>query len=177
MNGTPSGIPGDPRPGDPGWAGESLYTDERTAVTGASPQALWAVIEGIGGANGWYTVPLAWEARGLIDRLVGGPGLRRGRRDPRHLRVGDPVDFWRVEAVTPGSLLRLRAEKRLPGPTWLELTVNTDADGRTRYRQRSLFRPDGPAGHWYWRAVSPFHGLVFGAMARNIAAAAEGDGR
>jgi hypothetical protein len=172
------GAPSDPLPSDPDWASGSLYVDERTAVVDASPQALWTVIEGIGGTSGWYSASPAWAVRGLIDQLVGGVGLRRGRRDPHRLLVGDALDFWRVQAITRGSLLRLRAEMKLPGPTWLELTVGTDDAGRTTYRQRAVFRPHGLAGHLYWRSVSPFHGIVFGAMARDIAAAAErrGDG-
>ncbi len=163
------GAPSDPLPTDPNWAGGSLYTDQRTRTVAASPGALWRVVEGIGGENGWYSFPLAWTVRGLVDRLVGGVGLRRGRRDARRLRVGDSLDFWRVEEIEPGSLLRLRAEMRLPGLAWLELTVGRDDRGRTRYGQRAVFHPHGLLGHLYWWAVSPFHALVFGGMARNIA--------
>ncbi|WP_328498307.1 SDR family oxidoreductase [Streptomyces sp. NBC_00414] len=163
------GAPSDPLPTDPDWAGGSLYTDRRERVVDASPEALWRVIEGIGGDNGWYSFPLAWAARGLLDRLVGGVGLRRGRRDAAHLRVGDSLDFWRVEEIEPGRLLRLRAEMRLPGLAWLEMYADTDDDGRVRYRQRALFHPHGLLGHAYWWSVSPFHALVFGGMARNIA--------
>jgi uncharacterized protein YbjT (DUF2867 family) len=170
--GTP-GAPSDPLPSDPAWAGGSLYVDERVTTVGASPAALWEVIEGIGGATGWYSFPAAWAVRGLLDRLAGGVGLRRGRRDPHHLRVGDALDFWRVEAITPGSLLRLRAEMKLPGLAWLELTAGRDEDGMTTYSQRAVFQPRGLAGHAYWRSISPFHGLVFGGMVRNITRAAE----
>jgi uncharacterized protein YbjT (DUF2867 family) len=171
------GAPSDPLPTDPSWAGGSLYADTREGVVRASPAALWHVIEGIGGSNGWYSFPAAWAARGLLDRLSGGVGLRRGRRDPRQLRVGDALDFWRVEAVIPGSLLRLRAEMKLPGLAWLELSAGQDSDGRTTYRQRAIFRPRGLAGHAYWRSIAPFHGIVFGGMVRNIAAAAEQAGK
>jgi uncharacterized protein YbjT (DUF2867 family) len=167
------GAPSDPLPSDPSWAGGSLYVDARVSVVRASPAALWRVIEGIGGDTGWYSFPAAWAVRGLLDRLGGGVGLRRGRRDPHHLRVGDALDFWRVEAITPGSLLRLRAEMKLPGLAWLELTAGQDGDGRTTYSQRAIFQPRGLAGHAYWRSISPFHGVVFGGMVRNIAAAAE----
>ena len=121
----------DPLPTDPEWAGGSLYTDTRERPTHAPPEALWRVVEGIGGENGWYSWPLAWAARGWIDRAVGGVGLVRGRRDPRRLRVGDSLDFWRVEEVEPGRMLRLRAEMRLPGLAWLELRTEV-RDGRTR---------------------------------------------
>ena len=166
------GAPSDPLPTDPDWAGGSLYTDRRELPVDASREALWRVIEGIGGDNGWYSLPLAWAVRGRLDRLVGGVGLRRGRRDAARLRVGDSLDFWRVEEIRPGHLLRLRAEMRLPGLAWLEMYAETDDDGGTRYRQRALFHPRGLLGHAYWWSVSPFHAVVFGGMARNIAKAA-----
>ena len=171
------GAPSDPLPSDPSWAGGSLYVDARISVVRASPAALWQVIEGIGGETGWYSFPAAWAVRGLLDRLGGGVGLRRGRRDPRHLLVGDALDFWRVEAITPGSLLRLRAEMKLPGLAWLELAAGRDHDGMTTYSQRAIFQPRGLAGHAYWRSISPFHGVVFGGMLRNITTAAERAGR
>lgn len=188
------GAPSDPLPTDPDWAGGSLYVDTRRMQVEASPAALWRVIEAVGGEHGWYSWPFAWRVRGLADRLVGGPGLRRGRRDPVRLLVDDAVDFWRVEEVEPGRLLRLRAEMRLPGLAWLELSVEParpTADDRsegepsnpaptgdawttppTVFAQRALFHPRGLAGHAYWWAVWPFHGLVFGGMQRNIARAA-----
>ena len=165
------GTPSDPLPTDPDWAGGSLYVDERTQRVDVSAEALWRVIEGIGGASGWYSLPLAWQARGLLDRLAGGVGLRRGRRDPARLRVGDALDFWRVEEIEPGRLLRLRAEMRLPGLAWLELTVRTE-DGAVCYGQRAIFHPRGLLGHLYWWTLRPFHGAIFGAMPANVAAAA-----
>ncbi len=167
------GAPSDPLPTDPDWAGGSLYTDERERRTHVSPAALWDVIEGIGGENGWYSFPLAWAVRGWLDRLAGGVGLRRGRRDARRLRVGDSLDFWRVEEIERGRLLRLRAEMRLPGLAWLEMRVGDDEPGGARYRQRAVFHPHGLLGHLYWWSVSPFHAVVFGGMARNIVHAAE----
>ncbi|WP_405386650.1 SDR family oxidoreductase [Streptomyces sp. NBC_01102] len=166
------GIPSDPLPTDPDWAGGSLYTDVRELDVDASPDALWRVIEGIGGENGWYSLPWAWAVRGWLDRLVGGVGLRRGRRDAQRLRVGDSLDFWRVEEIEPGRLLRLRAEMRLPGLAWLEMYTERGPDGRSHYRQRAVFHPAGLLGHAYWWSVSPFHAFVFGGMARNIARAA-----
>ncbi|MGW1994140.1 SDR family oxidoreductase [Embleya sp. NPDC001921] len=170
-----AGAPSDPLPTDPDWSGGSLYEDVREAEPAASPAAVWRVIEGIGGDNGWHSWPLAWSVRGALDRIAGGVGLRRGRRDPHRLRVGDSLDFWRVEEVVPGELLRLRAEMRLPGLAWLEFTVGS-RDGRTHYRQRALFHPRGLLGHVYWWAVFPFHGVVFGGMRRGIARAAERSG-
>jgi len=166
------GAPSDPLPTDPDWAGGSLYSDCRELTVDASPESLWRVIEGIGGEHGWYSFPLAWAVRGLLDRMVGGVGLRRGRRDAERLRAGDSLDFWRVEEIEPGRLLRLRAEMRLPGLAWLEMCAATDEDGRTRYRQRALFHPRGMLGQAYWWSVAPFHAVVFGGMARNIARAA-----
>ena len=167
------GAPSDPLPTDPDWAGGSLYQDHRRRAVDASPEALWRVIEGIGGEHGWYSFPLAWRVRGLADRLVGGVGLRRGRRDAQRVYVGETIDFWRVEEREPGALLRLRAEMRLPGLAWLELGVEPAGDAGSTYVQRALFHPRGLLGHAYWWAVAPFHGIVFGGMARNIAAAAE----
>ena len=166
------GAPSDPLPTDPAWAGGSLYSDVREEPSHSSAQSLWNVIERIGGQNGWYSFPLAWETRGFLDRLTGGPGLRRGRRDPIHLIAGETVDFWRVEECDRGHLLRLRAEMKLPGLAWLELSVIKDDAGQVVYRQRAIYHPKGLFGHIYWWSVWPFHGIVFGSMVKNITAAA-----
>ncbi len=166
------GAPAAPLPTDPGWAGGTLYEDVRERHTTAPPQDLWEVVESIGGEHGWYSFPLAWSVRGWIDRLVGGVGLRRGRRHPHRLRVGEALDWWRVERLDRGRLLRLRAEMRLPGRAWLELSVRPDGDGGAVYRQRALFLPHGSPGHLYWLALRPLHGVVFGGMARNLVGAA-----
>ena len=166
------GAPSDPLPSDPGWAGGSLYEDRRQRQVDAEPQDLWRVIEGVGGEHGWYSFPLAWAIRGQLDRLVGGVGLRRGRRDPDELYVGESLDFWRVEEIVDGQLLRLRAEMKLPGAAWLELGVKVE-NGQTLYVQRALFHPRGLAGQAYWWSVAPFHGIVFGGMLANIARAAQ----
>ncbi|MGY1803218.1 SDR family oxidoreductase [Blastococcus sp. SYSU D00922] len=170
------GAPSDPLPTDPDWAGGTLYVDERTRTTTADPAELWRVVEGIGGDTGWYSFPLAWRVRGWLDRAVGGVGLRRGRRNPQKLFVEDALDFWRVEELERGSLLRLRAEMRLPGLAWLEFHVEhgDPADGSTVLRQRATFAPHGLAGHAYWWAIAAFHGVVFGGMVKGIARAAEG---
>jgi uncharacterized protein YbjT (DUF2867 family) len=167
-----TGAPSDPLPTDPDWSGGSVYTDQRERATSAAPQRLWAVVEGIGGEHGWYSFPLAWAVRGWADRLVGGVGLRRGRRDPGRLHPGEALDWWRVEHLERGALLRLRAEMKLPGRAWLELRVRP-APGGSCYEQRAVFVPHGLAGHVYWWLVWPFHGLVFGGMVRNITNAAE----
>ncbi|MEH1027267.1 SDR family oxidoreductase [Micromonospora profundi] len=166
-------APAEPLPSDPDWSGGTTYTDFRERTVDAPPAALWRVVEGVGGEHGWYSFPLAWSIRGWLDRLVGGVGLRRGRRDPHRLQVGEALDFWRVEEIIPGELLRLRAEMRLPGRAWLEMRVLPADDGRSRYQQRAVFLPRGLSGHAYWGSVAPFHALVFGGMARNIARGAE----
>jgi len=167
------GAPSDPLPSDPDWAGGSLYQDERRTRVDAPPAAVWQVLQAVGGESGWYSWPLAWQVRGLLDRLGGGPGLRRGRDHPSRLMVGDVVDFWRVEEVRQGRLLRLRAEMRLPGLAWLELAMRPEADGSTTLRQVATFHPRGLAGQLYWWAVSPFHGVIFGAMQRGMRSEAE----
>jgi uncharacterized protein YbjT (DUF2867 family) len=163
----------DPLPSDPDWSGGSVYIDERSREVNAPVEALWQVIESVGGENGWYSFPLAWSIRGWLDRLVGGVGLRRGRRDRNRLLVGEALDWWRVEEIEPGRLLRLRAEMRVPGRAWLEMCASPAADGGSVYRQRAVFLPRGLAGHAYWASVLPFHGVVFSGMARNIARGAE----
>ncbi|MEU3649919.1 SDR family oxidoreductase [Lentzea sp. NPDC034063] len=167
------GAPSEPLPSDPDWSGGSVYTDERERRTKATPERLWEVVEGIGGERGWYSFPLAWAVRGWMDRAAGGVGLRRGRRDANRLNVGEALDWWRVEEIERGHLLRLRAEMKVPGKAWLELRVaGNEAHGST-YRQRAVFVPKGLAGHLYWAVVWPFHGIVFGGMVRNIANEAE----
>ncbi|MEJ5915237.1 SDR family oxidoreductase [Pseudokineococcus sp. 1T1Z-3] len=180
------GAPSEPLPTDPDWAGGALYEDDRSTVVQAPAEHLWAVLQGIGGTNGWYSFQLGWWTRGVMDQVFGGPGLRRGRRDPLHLSVGDALDWWRVEAIEPGRLVRLRAEMRLPGLAWLELSVETGAEAKHSgrmpegtaddavvFHQRALFHPRGLPGRLYWTAIVPFHAVVFGGMQRNVAKAAE----
>ena len=161
------GTPSEPLPTDPDWAGGSLYRDVRI-VRGKDPvEAVWARVEAIGGDNGYSTASWAWEVRGFMDRLVGGVGLRRGRRDPNMLQVGDAVDFWRVEELTRPKLLRLRAEMKMPGLAWLEFAVEPDLEtGGTILTQVAIYAPRGLLGHLYWWLVWPMHGLVFPSMAK-----------
>lgn len=167
-----AGVASDPLPSDPDWAGHKVYIDERTFHGDVDPAHVWTIIEGIGGRNGWYSLPLAWQVRGWLDKLTGGAGLLRGRRHPHILATGEVVDWWRVERIDRGRLLRLRAEMRAPGRAWLELSVEPDGTG-SRYRQRAIFFPKGLSGRLYWLAVLPFHSLIFPAMARNITGAAQ----
>ncbi|WP_159697822.1 SDR family oxidoreductase [Arthrobacter sp. 18067] len=166
-----AGIDADPLPSDPDWAGYKVFLDERAFHSEAKPEHVWTIIEGIGGKNGWYSLPLAWRVRGWLDKLQGGAGLLRGRRHPKTLNTGEVVDWWRVEAIDRGRLLRLRAEMRAPGGAWLELAVEPDGGG-SLYKQRAIFFPRGLAGRLYWLGVYPFHGFIFPSMARNISAAA-----
>jgi uncharacterized protein YbjT (DUF2867 family) len=162
-----------PSPADPDWSGGTTLSDSRRRTTDASAASLWAAVCCIGGDTGWYGSDWAWQARGFIDRIFGGVGLRRGRRDPHHLRVGDAVDFWRVEVHEPQQHLRLRAEMRLPGDAWLEFTI-VDHGTHREIRQDAWFHPRGLWGLAYWYAVAPFHTFVFPGMLRGIVADAEG---
>ncbi len=146
--------------------------DSRTAQVNASSERVFEVVEAIGGTTGWYGNDILWQIRGLMDLAVGGPGLRRGRRDPKHLRVGDALDFWRVEEVDRPRVLRLLAEMKLPGRAWLQFEV-VEKDGGTELRQTAIFDPVGIAGLAYWYSLFPAHGLVFGRMIQSIAAHAE----
>jgi uncharacterized protein YbjT (DUF2867 family) len=150
---------------------EGLVVERREVAVAAPPEAAFAVFSGLGGERGWLAGNLLWRIRGVLDRLVGGVGLRRGRRHPDELRVGDALDFWRVEAVEPGRLLRLRAEMKVPGRAWLEFEA-LPAAGGSRLVQTAFFAPRGLAGLAYWWVLYPIHALIFSALARRIAARA-----
>lgn len=167
------GAPSDRLPSDPEWSGHTVFLDERERTSTASSDAVWRVIEGIGGDRGWYSFPLAWAIRGWLDKLVGGVGLRRGRRDPERLQRGEALDFWRVEEIDRGNFLRLRAEMKLPGLAWLEMSVEPLPSGRSLYRQRAVFFPSGLSGRLYWFSILPLHGIIFSGMANRITSAAE----
>ena len=153
---------------DPDWAGEAVYKDSKVRVTDASMENLWVAIEEIGGENGWYGADFLWYLRGVLDRMIGGVGLRRGRRDPIHLRVGDSLDFWRVESLVPGESLKLYAEMILPGKAWLEFRIKKLPNGQSEVTQEASYSPRGLGGQLYWYAVLPFHSLVFPTMIRNL---------
>ncbi len=172
-NASTPGAPSQPLPSDPDWAGGTLYEDIRVLSTKATPQELWAAVDCIGGDNGWYSAKLLWEVRGFIDRMVGGVGLRRGRRDPHVLHIGETVDFWRVEERQAPELLRLRAEMKMPGRAWLEFTVTEGENGGSTLTQRAVYWPKSLIGHVYWWSVAPFHAFVFPPMARHLVERAE----
>ncbi|MGP9782233.1 SDR family oxidoreductase [Glutamicibacter sp. AOP12-B1-11] len=171
----PVSAPADPLPSDPEWAGHRVYVDERTQDSAASAAGLFTVLGRIGGESGYFSFPLLWKARGLLDKLAGGVGLRRGRRQREKLALGDVVDWWRVEALEPGQLLRLRAEMRVPGRAWLEFRLSGQEAGKVRLTQRAIFFPRGLAGRLYWWSVYPFHGLIFSSMLRSIITQAENE--
>ena len=150
-------------------------SDVKVVHAAASPARVFRVVTGIGGGRGWYAARPLWTLRGLLDQAVGGIGLRRGRRHPDDLRVGDELDFWRVEALEPDRLLRLRAEMRLPGAAWLEFRIRPEGDG-TRLEQWARFHPRGLPGRLYWWSLLPAHAAIFGRMAARLAATAERTG-
>ncbi len=143
--------------------------DSRCLRVRSTAESAFLPIERIGGGNGWYFGDWLWWLRGMLDILVGGPGLRCGRRHPEQLRTGDTLDFWRVEACEPPRLLRLQAEMRLPGRAWLQFEVSDVGPGEVEIRQTAIFDPRGVLGRLYWYALVPLHALVFGGMLRGIA--------
>ncbi len=158
---------------DPSWAGGTELRDVRTGTTSASIERVFAAISALGGETGWHAGEWLWRVRGWIDTLWGGPGLRRGRRDPATLHVGDYVDFWRVEVVNAPTFAVLRAEMILPGDAWLEWHLDS-SHGVTRVTQIARFKPRGLWGRLYWLGAMPFHHLVFPGLLRGIIADAEG---
>jgi len=152
------------------WAGArvgSRIVDSRTIELPCPPAQAFLPVRRIGGQTGWYYANWLWRIRGLLDSLAGGVGLRRGRRDPETPRVGDTLDFWRVEAYAPDRRLRLHAEMRLPGRAWLEFEVTGDASGSI-LRQTAVFDPSGLAGLIYWYGLYPLHRLIFAGMLERI---------
>lgn len=154
---------------------EGLARETRSQLVKASPEAVFRAFSGVGGDRGWPAWEWAWILRGTVDRLAGGPGLRRGRRHPDEIFAGEALDFWRVEAAEPPRLLRLRAEMRLPGRAWLQWEALPE-EGGTRLVQTALFAPDGLLGTAYWYGLYPFHQLIFSAMVDALARRAEGGG-
>jgi uncharacterized protein YbjT (DUF2867 family) len=164
-----------PIPGDPDWAGGRTFIDRRSCTVQANAEATFEAVTRIGGETGYYAAGWLWHIRGWMDRLVGGPGLRRGRRDPLHLAYGDALDFWRVTRVDHGRRLELRAEMKLPGEALLGFEVKPGDDEREPCTliQTARFKPRGLLGIAYWYAVWPVHGPVFRSMLHGIRRAAE----
>jgi uncharacterized protein YbjT (DUF2867 family) len=166
----------DPMPTDPNWSGGTVLADRRQQDVHAGADDAYAVVTAIGGQHGWYGGEWLWSLRGLLDKVVGGPGMRRGRRHPTELRVGETVDFWRVEALERPGLVRLRAEMRLPGEAWLEWRIEPVVSDPERcvVHQLARFHPRGLWGRMYWLGVAPFHRFVFPNLLGGIAGDAEG---
>ncbi len=152
---------------------DGMIIEQRQRVVDAPPTAVYRVYTGLGGQRGWPYFDWAWRIRGIMDRMIGGVGLRRGRRDPDELRVGDALDFWRVEAVEPDRLLRLRAEMKLPGRAWLQFESKPQSNGQTILQQTALFAPKGLSGLLYWYVLYPLHGLIFSGMVQQLGWQAE----
>ncbi|MEI8340140.1 MAG: SDR family oxidoreductase [Verrucomicrobiota bacterium] len=147
---------------------EGMIIEQRQLRVAAPAGAVYRSFARLGGARGWLYMDWAWQLRGMMDRLCGGVGMRPGRRDPEELGVGDSLDFWRVEIVEPGRLIRLRAEMRVPGRAWLEFEARPGPDGQTLLLQTAIFEPKGLSGLLYWYALYPVHSLIFSGMIRRI---------
>ena len=154
---------------------QGMFIERREQLVDAPAAAVFRAFSGVGGQRGWLAFDWAWKARGLLDRLVGGVGMRRGRRDPDDLRVGEALDFWRVEAVEPDRLLRLRAEMKVPGRAWLQFEAKPRGEDGSTLVQTAYFASRGLGGLLYWYALYPIHGLIFGQMPKRLAERAERD--
>lgn len=152
---------------------QGMIVEHRQCVVNAPVERVYETFAGLGGHRGWLYGNWMWQVRGALDRLFGGVGLRRGRRDPNHVRVGDALDFWRVEDVKPGQQLRLRAEMKVPGLAWLQFEAKSTLDGNTQLLQTAFFAPKGLWGLLYWYALYPIHKLIFSGMIRRVGQQAE----
>jgi uncharacterized protein YbjT (DUF2867 family) len=157
-----------PIPGDPDWAGGTVFRDRRETRVDAPDWAVFAAVCRVGGGHGWYAADWLWVVRGWMDRLAGGPGLRRGRRDPERVGYGEALDFWRVVGLERNRRLTLRAEMKLPGEALLEFRIAPQPDGRCVLSQEARFQPRGLLGLLYWYSVVPLHHIVFRGMLRGI---------
>lgn len=155
-------------PGDPDWAGGTVFRDAREIKVAAPDWAAFRAVCRVGGGHGWYAADWLWKLRGWLDRLVGGPGLRRGRRNPEHVEYGEALDFWRVTGLEKNRRLALRAEMKLPGEALLEFRIDPDGDEQCTLHQIAMFKPRGLFGLLYWYAVVPLHNIVFSGMLTGI---------
>jgi uncharacterized protein YbjT (DUF2867 family) len=151
---------------------EGMLFESHRIRSSAPPEAVFAAVCALGGDAGWPAGNTLWQIRGILDRMSGGVGMRRGRRHPRQLRAGEPLDFLRVEALNPPHLLRLRAEMKLPGTAWLQFEILPDENG-SRIEQTAFFDPHGLAGYLYWYAFLPFHRFIFPGLIRAVRRSAE----
>jgi hypothetical protein len=148
---------------------EGMIMERRQRLVKAPAQAVYRSFARLGGKRGWLYMDWAWKLRGMTDRLCGGVGMRRGRRHSDDLRVGDALDFWRVEMVEPDRLVRLRAEMKVPGRAWLEFQALPHPSGQTLLSQTAFFEPKGLLGLIYWYVLYPIHSLIFSGLIRRIA--------
>ena len=163
---------GDVQPATFQWR-EGMFIERRQRITWASTDQVYRVFAGLGGEHGWLYGTWLWHLRGAIDRFFGGVGVSRGRRNPDQVHVGDVVDFWRVEKVEPGRLLRLRAEMKMFGPGWLEFEAQPQNDGATRLLQTAFYVPRGLMSFLYWYSMVPFHAFIFSGLIDRIVQQAE----
>ena len=154
---------------------EGMIIERREAEVRASSPKIYHSFTRLGGEVGWLYFDWAWRLRGALDRVLGGVGLRRGRRDPFDIRIGDALDFWRVEAVEEGKLLRLRAEMKVPGMAWLQFEVNPKENGISQLRQTAYFAPKGLSGLLYWYVLYPLHALIFSGLVQELKKLAEAE--
>ena len=155
-----------------------MFIEQRRLETEAAPEAVYATFAGMGGEQGWYYGEWLWQLRGLLDRLAGGVGMRRGRQSKgAEIQPGEVLDGYRVETVEKGRLMRLRNEMKAPGPAWMQFEVLRSNTGKTLYIQTAFFEPHGVFGLIYWYGLFPFHQLIFNGMARAIIRRAEARGR
>lgn len=152
---------------------EGMMLERRTLQVNLPPEVVFRSYTGLGGDRGWLYLNWTWQVRGWVDKLVGGVGLRRGRRHPDEIRVGESLDYWRVEAIQPGRSIRLRAEMKVPGKAWLEFQSNPQPDGGTLLSQTAYFAPRGLAGFLYWYLLYPIHAFIFSGMIRQVARRAQ----
>ncbi|MDZ7681831.1 MAG: DUF2867 domain-containing protein [Fodinibius sp.] len=152
---------------------QGLNIERRIRQVDAPQHQVYNAFTSLGGDKGWLTFGWAWKLRGILDRLAGGVGFRRGRRHPQRLRVGDALDFWRVEVIDPNKLLRLRAEMKVPGRAWLEFQAIDIGNQKTKLVQTAYFAPKGLLGLLYWYGLYPIHSLIFSSMIDHVAEDAE----
>jgi hypothetical protein len=150
---------------------EGMFIETRQKLLDLSPQDVFRSYAAIGGKRGWLYMDWAWSIRGWLDKAVGGVGLRRGRRHPDEIRAGDSLDFWRVEEVENGRLLRLRAEMRVPGKAWLQFE-SVPQNNQTLLSVTAYFAPHGVLGNFYWFAMWPFHKFIFDGLINQVASRA-----
>jgi uncharacterized protein YbjT (DUF2867 family) len=152
---------------------EGLFIEQRRLEILARPEIVYNTFASLGGKDGWYFADWLWQLRGVLDRLAGGPGMRRGRRSLDEIQPGDVLDGYRADTVEAGHMIRLRNEMKAPGPAWMQFEALPSSGGKTLYIQTAFFQPRGLAGLAYWYGLYPFHQIIFTGLARAIVRRAE----